>query len=87
MPFQSLAQEKFMFSQHPQIAKRWASETSPQLQAKLPEYASGQKSEPAQDVRAGISEPDRKIEAMKQLLRQSAQQNQPAGQMNYGMST
>lgn len=27
MPFKSKAQQKFMFSQHPKIAKRWAKET------------------------------------------------------------
>lgn len=27
MPFKSKAQERFMFSQHPKIAKRWAKET------------------------------------------------------------
>lgn len=27
MPFQSKAQQRFMFSQHPEIAKRWAAET------------------------------------------------------------
>jgi hypothetical protein len=37
MPFKSTKQEKFMFSQHPQIAKKWASETP--NQSKLPTYA------------------------------------------------
>lgn len=27
MPFQSKAQQRYMFSQHPEIAKRWADET------------------------------------------------------------
>lgn len=27
MPFQSKSQQRFMFSQHPQIAERWAKET------------------------------------------------------------
>lgn len=27
MPFKSKAQERFLFSQHPDIAKRWAGET------------------------------------------------------------
>lgn len=27
MPFQSTAQQGFMFAKHPEIAKRWASET------------------------------------------------------------
>ena len=27
MPFKSKAQQRFMFSQHPKIAKRWASKT------------------------------------------------------------
>lgn len=27
MPFQSTAQQGFMFAKHPQIAKRWAAET------------------------------------------------------------
>jgi len=28
MPFKSKAQQRFMFSQHPKIAKRWAKETN-----------------------------------------------------------
>ena len=28
MPFESKAQQKFMFAKHPKIAKRWAKETS-----------------------------------------------------------
>lgn len=36
MPFQSKAQQKFMFSQHPDIANRWAKET-PNIK-KLPEH-------------------------------------------------
>jgi len=35
MPFQSKAQQKFMFAKHPKIAKRWAAET-PDM-ADLPE--------------------------------------------------
>lgn len=27
MPFESKAQQRFMFAQHPKIAKRWAAET------------------------------------------------------------
>ena len=27
MPFKSKAQQRFMFAQHPKIAKRWASKT------------------------------------------------------------
>jgi len=37
MPFQSKKQEAFMFSQHPDIAKRWAAVTP--NQSKLPTYA------------------------------------------------
>ncbi len=36
MPFKSKAQERFMYSQHPDIAKRWNKE-SPVNQSKLPE--------------------------------------------------
>lgn len=36
MPFQSKAQQGFMFAKHPAIAKRWASET-PDMKH-LPEY-------------------------------------------------
>ena len=36
MPFKSKAQERFMFSQHPQIAKKWALMTD---QSSLPTYA------------------------------------------------
>ena len=35
MPFKSKAQQKWMFSQHPEMAKRWAKET-PDIK-KLPE--------------------------------------------------
>lgn len=35
MPFQSKAQERFMYSQHPDIAKRWQKETK--NQSKLPD--------------------------------------------------
>lgn len=35
MPFKSKAQQRFMFSQHPKIAKRWARET-PRMKS-LPE--------------------------------------------------
>ena len=37
MPFQSKAQQGFLFSKHPEIAKRWAKET-PHM-AGLPEHA------------------------------------------------
>jgi hypothetical protein len=37
MPFKSQAQQRFMFSQHPKIAKRWAKET-PSMKS-LPQYA------------------------------------------------
>ena len=35
MPFESKAQQRFMFAKHPRIAKRWAGET-PDIKA-LPE--------------------------------------------------
>ena len=38
MPFKSVAQQRFMFSQHPQIAKRFAAET-PNFKA-LPDHVS-----------------------------------------------
>ena len=37
MPFQSKAQEKFMYAKHPEIAKRWQSE-APTDYKKLPEH-------------------------------------------------
>ena len=37
MPFKSEAQRRFMYSQHPAIAKRWAKDTS---DGKLPAQAS-----------------------------------------------
>jgi len=37
MPFSSKAQQGFMFSQHPKIAKKWAKETS--NFKSLPKYA------------------------------------------------
>lgn len=85
MPFKSLAQEKYLYSQHPAVAHEFAAATSPQIQAKLPTYASGQKSEPAEGVRSDMALPDRKIEAMKMLIQQQAQQAKPAGQINYGV--
>lgn len=85
MPFQSLAQERYLYAKHPAVAQEFASATSPQIQAKLPEYASGQHAEPSQAVRGGAT-PDRKLEAMKQILQQSNQQAKPAGLINYGSS-
>ena len=41
MPFQSKAQQRFMFSQHPEMAKRWADET-PNIKS-LPEHKSSKK--------------------------------------------
>jgi len=35
MPFKSKAQQRFMFAQHPDVAKRWAKKTS--NMARLPE--------------------------------------------------
>jgi hypothetical protein len=40
MPFSSKAQERFMFSQHPEMAKEWAKKTD---QSKLPEKVKGSK--------------------------------------------
>jgi hypothetical protein len=42
MPFKSVAQQRFMFSQHPEMAKRWAKET-PNIK-NLPEKVSSSKS-------------------------------------------
>jgi hypothetical protein len=39
MPFKSKAQQRFMFSQHPEIAKKWAKET-PNIK-KLPKKKKG----------------------------------------------
>lgn len=36
MPFKSLAQERFLYSQHPDIAKRWSTEHPKQNLQKLP---------------------------------------------------
>lgn len=36
MPFKSKAQERWMFSQHPEMAKRWLKDT-PKKGSKLPE--------------------------------------------------
>ena len=41
MPFESKAQQRFMFSQHPEIAKRWAVLT-PNMKA-LPERVTPQR--------------------------------------------
>ena len=41
MPFKSKAQERWMFSQHPEMAKRWAKET-PNIKG-LPEKVSSVK--------------------------------------------
>lgn len=38
MPFKSDAQRAFMYSQHPDIAKRWRKESGPQLD--LPKHVS-----------------------------------------------
>ena len=41
MPFKSKAQERFLFSQHPDIAKRWAAET-PSIKALPKKVGKGQ---------------------------------------------
>jgi len=41
MPFKSKAQVRFMYSQHPEIAKRWAKETL--KIKKLPEHVKKKK--------------------------------------------
>ena len=41
MPFKSKKQRAFLYSQHPEIAERWAKETA--NEAKLPEYAKKKK--------------------------------------------
>jgi hypothetical protein len=41
MPFKSKAQERWMFAQHPEMAKRWAKETP--SQKRLPERVSSPK--------------------------------------------
>lgn len=41
MPFKSKAQQRWMFSQHPKMAKRWAKET-PDIKS-LPEHKSKKK--------------------------------------------
>lgn len=51
MPFKSKAQQKFMFSQHPKMAKRWAEHT-PDIKA-LPEHVS--KKEKAAFVRSFVN--------------------------------
>ncbi len=45
MPFKSQAQRAFMYSQHPEIAKRWRKESGPQKG--LPQHASKQNRAPA----------------------------------------
>lgn len=47
MPFKSKAQQKFMFSQHPEIAKKWSDMMSSKDFAHLPEK-SKEKSNPPQ---------------------------------------
>lgn len=41
VPFKSKAQERWMYSQHPEMAKRWAAHT--QKSAKLPEHVKKEK--------------------------------------------
>lgn len=41
MPFKSDAQRAFMYSQHPEIAKRWRKESGPQKD--LPEHKTAKK--------------------------------------------
>jgi hypothetical protein len=40
MPFESKAQERWMFATHPQMAKEWASKTP--SQSSLPQYKNSQ---------------------------------------------
>jgi hypothetical protein len=43
MPFKSQAQQAYMFSQHPKMAKEWASEMSSKDFEKLPEKKSSKR--------------------------------------------
>jgi len=45
MPFKSDAQRAFMYSQHPEIAKRWRKESGPQTD--LPEHKNKKKNHKA----------------------------------------
>lgn len=46
MPFRSQAQRAFLYSQHPDIAKRWEKETPP---GKLPKHVKKNKNTPVRE--------------------------------------
>jgi hypothetical protein len=46
MPFKSQAQRRFLFAQHPELAKKWANEYPNQNLNKLPQHAMGNYTHP-----------------------------------------
>jgi hypothetical protein len=38
MPFRSKSQEKWMYANHPEMARKWSEHTPAQEQARLPEH-------------------------------------------------
>lgn len=65
MPFKSLAQEKYLEINHPEIAKRFAAET-PNI-ASLPQHIADIR---PQDAGSNAPSPERKMIAMKALINQ-----------------
>lgn len=55
MPFKSIAQERYLYANHPEVAKEFAAHTPSNL--KLPDHVNE-------------SSPESKLEAMKQLVQQ-----------------
>ena len=49
MPFKSDAQRRFMYSQHPKIAKRWRKEYGPQRD--LPEHKKDRPNKPIEGLK------------------------------------
>lgn len=62
MPFQSLAQERYLYANHPDVAKKFAAETSANI--KLPERVNRMPNVPAGP------DAQRKLAAMKTLVKQ-----------------
>ena len=57
MPFKSEAQRSFMYANHPEIAKRWSSETK--SESDLPERVQSNQNQPSNE---------RRMSAMKSLI-------------------
>lgn len=50
MPFKSIKQERFLWSQHPEIAQKWSKEFPDQHISQLPQYVNDKPQEQNQEA-------------------------------------